>query len=339
MDNYYKQFLKKLGIAFRVGIIVQCMVLAPFFATGAVQDQQFAVSGKVTADDGTDLPGVSVMVKGTNLGTTTNADGTYALNVPNENATLIFSFIGYKTQEVVVAARAVVNISLVTDDKLLDEVVVIGYGTQQKVTLTGAVSGVKGAEMMRTRNENPQNMLTGRVAGVRVWQTSAEPGTYSANFDIRGMSGGALFVIDGIPRTVEDFQRLNANDIEDVSVLKDASAAIYGVRAASGVVLVTTKKGTNTGKTSIAYNGSITMQKAAGLPRLASAYDAMTLYNERARNIDNPNAVIFGPEVFEQYRTGELRSADWNSLIFSMFMLELSSPNWLIDTSNPSSSL
>lgn len=317
MNNYYKQFLKKLNIAFRVGIIVQCMVLAPFFVMAAGQDQQLAVSGKVTADDGTDLPGVSVRVKGTNLGTTTNADGTYALNVPTGNATLIFSFIGYKTQEVVITAPAVINISMVTDDKLLDEVVIIGYGTQQKVTLTGAVSGVKGAEMTRTRNENPQNMLTGRVAGVRVWQTSAEPGTYSANFDIRGMSGGALFVIDGVPRTVEDFQRLNANDIEDVSVLKDASAAIYGVRAASGVVLVTTKKGSNTGKTSIAYNGSITMQKAAGLPRLASAYDAMTLYNERARNIDNPNAVIFGPGVFEQYRTGELRSADWNSLIFS----------------------
>lgn len=316
MEKYYKQILKKLATYSIYGILVQCMAFAPFFAMGAVQEQQLTVTGKVTADDGSDLPGVSVVVKGTNLGTITNADGTYTINVPDGNATLIFSFVGYVKQEVAVSSQTVINIAMEVDSKLLNEVVIVAYGTQQKVTLTGAVSGIKGAEMTRTKNENPQNMLTGRVAGVRVWQTSAEPGSYSANFDIRGMSGGALFVIDGVPRTVQDFQRLNASDIDDISVLKDASAAIYGVRAASGVVLVTTKKGTS-GKTSINYNGSVTMQKAAGLPRLANPYQTMTLYNEKAKNIDNPNTVIYGPEKFEQYRTGELRSADWNSLIFS----------------------
>lgn len=315
MQNKYKQRLIKLLRYSAFGIIVQCIVLAPFFALGAIQ-QDITVTGKVTSsEDGSDLPGVSVILKGTNTGTTTDADGKYSINVSDANATLVFSFIGYTTQEIAVASQTVINVALVTDFQQLSEVVVVGYGTQQKITLTGAVANIKGDEMLRTKNENPQNMLTGRVAGVRVWQRSAEPGTFNNNFDIRGL-GAPLIVIDGIPRTTADFQRLNPSDIEDISVLKDASAAIYGVRAANGVVLVTTKKGTP-GKTTISYNGSYTLQRPSGLPTLADPYETMTLYNEKSMNKIDGGSIIYQPDDFEAYRTGARRTTDWTKLIFS----------------------
>ena len=170
---------------------------------------------------------------------------------------------------------------------------------------------------MQTKNENPQNMLTGRVPGVRVWQKSAEPGTFNNSFDIRGL-GSPLVVIDGVPRTTADFQRLNPNDIDDISVLKDAAAAIYGVRAANGVVLVTTKKGTKTGRTAVSLSSSYTFQRPSGLPVLADPYETMTIENERARNnISSPYELIYPESWFEDFRTGERRTKDWTSLIFS----------------------
>ncbi len=311
MQNKYRQLFKKLITYSAFGIAVQCILFVSVFA-----QQEITVTGQVTsAEDGTALPGVSILVKGTNMGTSTDADGKYAIRVSDGNAVLVFSYIGYVKQEVTVASQTVIDVIMAIDNQLLNEVIVVGYGTQQKVTLTGSVASIKGDEMMRTKNENPQNMLTGRVAGVRVWQRSAEPGTYSNNFDIRGL-GAPLIVIDGIPRSVEDFQRLNPNDIDDISVLKDASSAIYGVRGSNGVVLVTTKKGT-AGKTTVSYNGSYTMQRPSNMPKLADPFQTMTLYNEKSMNsIDNPT-IIYGPDKFEAYRSGELRSADWNSLVIA----------------------
>jgi TonB-linked SusC/RagA family outer membrane protein len=317
MQNKYKQLLKELMKNSLLGIIIQCVVFASAFASEARQ-QDFIVTGKViTAGEESGLPGVNVVIKGTSLGTTTDVDGKYSIQVPGGDATLVFSFIGYAMQEIVVSSQSVINVTLEADVRQLNEVVVVGYGTQEKVTLTGAVANIKGDEMRQTKNENPQNMLTGRIAGVRVWQRSAEPGTFNNNFDIRGL-GAPLIVIDGIPRTVADFQRLNPNDIDDISALKDASAAIYGVRAANGVILVTTKKGTP-GKTTISYNGSFTWQKPSGLPALANPFETMTLYNERSMNNINGGSIIYGPDKFEAYRSGDLRSADWHSLIFSDF--------------------
>ena len=317
MQNNYKQLFEKLIRYSVFGIIIQCFVFAPYFASGAVRQQDLTITGTVTSSgDGDNLPGVNVVIKGTTQGTTTDADGKFTIKVPDASTTLVFSFIGYTSQEVIVGTQTVVTVALAADIQQLNEVVVVGYGTQQKITLTGAVSNIKGDEMLRTKNENPQNMLTGRVAGVRIWQKSAEPGTFNNNMDIRGL-GAPLVVIDGIPRTVEDFQRLNPSDIDDISVLKDASAAIYGVRAANGVVLVTTKKGTKGGKPQISYNGSFTMQRPANMPKLADPYQTMTIYNEKAMNNINGGSIIYGPEVFEQFRTGQRRTTDWNSLIFS----------------------
>jgi TonB-linked SusC/RagA family outer membrane protein len=330
MQNKYKQLSKKLIRYSACGVIAQCVVVASVFASGAdngknidvnhsviaAMQQQVTVTGTVTSsDDGSVLPGVNVVIKGTTSGTTTDADGKYTLPV-NGDATLVFSFIGYTTQEIAVASRTVVDVGLVADIQQLSEVVVVGYGTQEKVSLTGSVAAIKGDEMLRTKNENPQNMLTGRVSGVRVWQTSAEPGTFSTNFDIRGYEGTPLVVIDGVPRTMEDFQRLNPSDIDNLSVLKDASAAIYGVRAASGVLLVTTKKGTK-GKPTITYNGSFTFQKPSGMPKLADPYQTMTIYNEKSMNNINGGSLIFDEADFEAFRTGARRATDWNSLLIS----------------------
>jgi TonB-linked SusC/RagA family outer membrane protein len=287
------------------------------FSSFSLWAQSTTVSGTVTDDNNEPVAGVTVAVKGTATGVMTNESGSYSISVPAE-ATLVFSFVGFASREEAVNGRTLINVTLTVDERLIDEVVVVGYGTQRKVTLTGAVAGVKGAEVIQTKNENVQNMLTGKVAGVRVWQKSAEPGTFNNNFDIRGF-GSPLVVIDGIPRTMDEFQRINPNDIDDISVLKDASAAIYGVRAANGVLLVTTKKGVAGGKTSVSYTGSFTLQQPSGMPKLADAFETMTLYNEQSMNKVEGGYSVYGPDAIEAYRNGTRRATDWNSLVFSDF--------------------
>lgn len=287
------------------------------FLTLPLMAQTISVTGEVRDSDNEPLPGATIIIKDSSVGTVTDIDGNYSMNVP-EDAILVYSFVGFDTHEENVAGRTVINVILNYEDQSLDELVVVGYATQRKVTLTGAVSGIKGSDMIQTRNENPQNMLTGRIPGVRVWQKSAEPGSFNNSFDIRGL-GSPLVVIDGVPRDVGEFQRLNPNDIEDISVLKDASAAIYGVRAANGVVLVTTKKGTKDGSTNVALNASYTFQRPSGMPILADPYETMTLYNERAMNNISGGNIIYTESDFEAFRSGARRTTDWTSLLFSNY--------------------
>lgn len=303
----------------RVRHLLSCTMIAilTVFAPFTISAQNKTVVGVVTDETKEPLPGASILIKNTTTGTVTDFDGNYSIEVSSDDI-LVFSFIGYSAIEEKVGNRTQINVEMNFDDTTLEDLVVVGYGVQKKVTLTGAVSGIKGDDMIKTKNENPQNMLTGKIAGVRVWQKSAEPGTFNNNFDIRGL-GAPLVVIDGIPRTTEDFQRLSANDIDDISVLKDASAAIYGVRAANGVVLVTTKRGSKTGKSTIAYNGSYTIQQPSGMPKLADPYGTMTLYNEKSNNFNNDGkyAPVYGQDVFDDFRNGTRRTTDWNSMIFS----------------------
>lgn len=293
------------------------MLLLIAFVPIMAQAQNRIVTGTVTDEANEPVIGASIIVKGNSaIGTITNIDGKFSIQAPAD-ATLVFSFIGYKTIEEKVNDRSTINVIMPTDVTTLDDVVIVGYGVQKKVTLTGAVSGIKGDEMLKTKNENPQNMLTGKVAGVRVWQKTAEPGAYNNNFDIRGL-GAPLIVIDGIPRTTEEFQRLNPNDIDDLSVLKDASAAIYGVRAANGVVLVTTKKGSKDGKNTVSYNGSYTIQAPSGMPALADPQGTMMLYNEKSNNLgsDGNYTPIYSAQDFADYASGARRSGNWNDLVF-----------------------
>lgn len=287
------------------------MLLVPFITFA---QNRITVSGTVIDDTDQPVIGASVMIKGSTTGVPTDLDGKYTIEVP-EDAILEFSSVGLKTVEMPVNGNSTINVVLPTDNTFLESVVVVGYGTQKKGSITGSVSAVNSDDILKTKSENPQNMLTGRIAGLRVWQKSAEPGAYNNNFDIRGM-GSPLMIIDGVPRDVADFQRLNAEDIENVSVLKDAAAAIYGVRGGNGVVLVTTKKGQE-GKTTVSYNGSFTFQTPSKLPTVTNPVDAMTLYNEKAMNTLHNGSLAFTEEYIDRFRTGQLQGADWNSLMIA----------------------
>ncbi|WP_343305442.1 TonB-dependent receptor [Chitinophaga niabensis] len=268
--------------------------------------QVFSVKGKVVGENQEPLPGVNIAVKGTSKGTVTREDGSYVLSVPLGTETLVFSFIGYISQEVPIQKRTTVDVKLAVENKALTTLVVVGYGVQKKATLTGSVAAVTNAEINTTKNESVLNMLTGKVPGLRIVQNSSEPGSFDNNFDIRGF-GAPLMIIDGIPR--DNIARLDPNDIENISVLKDASAAVYGVRAANGVILVTTKRG-KIGR-QLTYNGSYTWQKPSGLPRSLDAIGYMTLVNEKLMHNVNGGRLAYTDADFEAYRNGSKQSTDW----------------------------
>ncbi|MDJ1495317.1 TonB-dependent receptor [Cytophagaceae bacterium DM2B3-1] len=220
------------------------------------------VSGKVTDENNAGIPGVSVSVKGTTVGTSTDKDGNYTLSAPDGSGTLVFSFIGYATEEIAIGNRTSVNITLVPDIKALNEVVVVGYGTQKKIDVTGAVANVSGEELLKAPVNNALQGLQGKVAGVNIFLNSGSP-TGSPRVVIRGAGSinstlSPLYVVDGV--VMEDIRFLNPNDIESIDVLKDASsAAIYGARGANGVILVTTKRGTKKEGISVGYDGYISI--------------------------------------------------------------------------------
>ena len=223
------------------------------------------VQGRVTEATGQGLPGVNVVVKGTSQGTTTNEQGSYSINVPDNGATLVFSFVGYLSQEVSVGNRSTINLVLEADTKVLSEVVVIGYGTAKKSDLTGAVGSVKEAELRERPAPSLNQMLSGRLPGVQVNTNSGRPGGRT-NVRIRGFSSinssnNPLYVVDGVMLPQGNLSQyssaidyINPNDIVSVEVLKDASStAIYGARGANGVILVTTKKG-KAGESTVTYS-------------------------------------------------------------------------------------
>jgi TonB-linked SusC/RagA family outer membrane protein len=235
--------------------LTSSLLLLLLVSVNAAIAQSKAISGKVTSkEEGGPLPGVSVLVKGSTVGTITSTDGQYALNVP-ENATLVFSFIGFTSQEVAVGNRTVVDVALLPDAKALSEVVVIGYGTQTKKAVTGSVASV-GFNKFKDRSfSNVTQALAGELPGVNITQAQGAPGQ-SPIIRIRGISSitagtNPLYVVDGLPMENFNLNNINPQDIESVEVLKDASsAAIYGSRGANGVVLITTKLG-KPGKTTI----------------------------------------------------------------------------------------
>jgi len=221
--------------------------------------QNQTITGKVTDEKGEALIGVNIIVKETNKGTSTNADGKYSLSVPGSSSKIIFTFVSYESKEVTVGNQSIINVSLTPDAKSLSEVIVVGYGVQKKATVSGSVVSVKGSDLQKSPSVNLSNSIAGRMAGVVAVNRSGEPGYDGSTIRIRGANtlGGdganaALIVIDGIPNRAGGLDRINPADIETISVLKDASAAIYGARAANGVILITTKKG-KSGKPELSY--------------------------------------------------------------------------------------
>lgn len=251
--------------------------------------QEIGVSGKITDSKGEGLPGVSIQLKGTTKGTTSNSRGEYRLSVPNENAVLVFSFIGYTTHEETVGKRSTIDVLLQEDNKSLEEVIVVGYGTQKKENLTGAVSTIDAKAIENRPVSNVANALQGVASGLIVTRGTGQPGSEGIGIQIRGATSAngnvePLVLVDGVTVSSFTLQTLNPNDIETISVLKDAAAAaIYGAQAAGGVILVTTKKG-KAGKTVFDYSNQIGMDWALNVPDRMPLLEEAEFANLARRN-------------------------------------------------------
>lgn len=301
------------------------------------------VKGTVTDAKGVAVPGASIKLKGSSIATTTDAAGKYSIKVP-DNGILMFSYIGFVSQEIEVNNQSTINVKLAENSQDLSEIVVVGYGTQKKAVVSGAVTSVKGADLAKTPTANLSNSLAGRLPGVTAIQSSGEPGYDGSAIRIRGVNSlgnnDALIVIDGVPNRAGGLERLNPNDVESVSVLKDASAAIYGSRAANGVILVTTKQG-KSGKPQFSYDYSYGLQQPTRTPKMSNSVQYAEILNELKifssdlpdnqwgaasqgfrntgayQRTDNGNTITaaFRPDEMEKFRNGSdpLRypNTDW----------------------------
>jgi TonB-dependent starch-binding outer membrane protein SusC len=291
-----EELLAPFGINYKIikdRIVLYKPRSAGFNYDNGIPDQEILVSidavvdkeikGTVTDDKGAPLAGVSVVVKGTSKGVNTDAAGAFTITVPDDQNILVLSSVGFLQQEVDISGKATVSITMAPLAGQLSDVVVVGYGTQKKVTVTGAVAQIKGSELAKSPTVNLSNALAGRLPGVTTIQATGEPGYDGSTIRIRGSNtpnnSGALIVIDGVPDRAGGLERLNPSDIESMSVLKDAAAAIYGARAANGVILITTKRG-KSGKPILSYDFNQGWAQPTRIPEMANAVEYATLVNE-----------------------------------------------------------
>ena len=289
-------------------------------ATVNQQKDVVKITGKVIDDQGEGVIGANVMEKGTTNGTITNMDGEFSLEVPNK-ATLQISYIGFNTQEIPVNGQKSFTIRMTEDTQSLDEVVVVGYGTQKKLNVTGAVATLKNEELVKSPVASTTNALVGRLPGLIAKQKSGQPGFDAADINIRSF-GSALVIVDGVEQS---FNNIDANEIESVSILKDASAAIYGARAGNGVILVTTKRG-QSGKPNISFNGTLTSQSYTNFPEPVNAGQYATLFREAQINSGIPeNQTKFSEEDIAKYFAGndpQYPSTNWYDEIMKKSALQ-----------------
>ncbi|MBN2806369.1 MAG: TonB-dependent receptor [Prolixibacteraceae bacterium] len=260
---------------------------------GITYAQQYTVTGKVTAaEDGSTLPGVSISVKGTTTGTITDIDGDYTLRLNNDNATLVFAFVGMRTQEIPLNGQSVINVTLETDVLGVDEVVVVGYGVTKKSLVTGSIAKIGADDIMQARSTRVESALQGKTSGVLIQQSSGAPGA-EQNIIIRGVGSDnsvrPIYVIDGMRTDGIDW--LDPEDIESIEILKDAaSAAIYGTEGGNGVVLITTKMGKG-GKTNVSFSSSYGVQSVIPGFRVMNTPEYLKYYRTAYLN-DNPKKTI-----------------------------------------------
>lgn len=293
---------------------------------GSGLQAQITVSGQVVdSSDGSTLPGVSIIVEGTTIGTSTDFDGYYSIEVNNTDDVLSFSFIGYKTKQVKYKGKPVIDVALETDATVLEEAVVVGFGKQKKISVTGSVTAIKPGEL-KTSSTNLSNSFAGRMAGVVSIQRSSEPGADQSDFWIRGVAtfgehSAPLVYLDGAPITTGDMNTLDPAIIEDFTILKDASAtALYGAKGANGVILITTKSGIVSDKPEVNIRFESSMQTPTMMPEFADAITYMNVANE-ARMNQNPYAptkysqekIIGTQEGYDEYL---FPNVDWMNTIF-----------------------
>lgn len=295
-------------------------LMLALFAAAPTSAQQTSVSGKVTSDN-EGLPGVNVVIKGTSFGTVTDVNGDYRLDVPSREAVLIFTSIGFDTYEVAVGDKSVIDVTLKVSTTALDEIVVVGYGTQEKVSVTNSVIDIKGDELVRRPVNSLQQSLQGTMPGVTVIDRGGQPGASNAQILVRGVNRPyvpvgldqtqvsqvgenlPLVIVDGIE---QPYNYLSPHDIESITVLKDASSsAIYGSRAANGVLLITTKRG-KPGKVSVSYSGFYSIQKSITNPHPMDIESYLRLQNVARQNVGT--APTYTEQQIQNYIVGSVEN-------------------------------
>jgi TonB-linked SusC/RagA family outer membrane protein len=275
------------------------LLTTSIFLTFSVFAQE-TVSGLVTEETGGALPGVNILIKGTQTGSVTDLNGEYSIEVQSDDV-LVFSFIGYQNLEIPVGDRTQIDVKMVPQISELEEIVVTGYGQMKRLNVTGAVATVSNDEIVDVPVANTQNALAGKLPGVVFINRGGEPGYDDSDIRIRGFEDSPLIIVDGIET---EFSRIDPNDIESISVLKDGSAAIYGARAGNGVILITTKRGLISDKPSIRFSTSIGQQGSTVYPEYVDAAEYMTLLNDVVPG-------KYSEELIESYRNGTEESTDW----------------------------
>ena len=313
MDKFTKLLLALL--------FVVCTAITGF---GQVQGNK-TISGKVTDSAGAPIPGATVVIKGTTTGTVTDIDGNYSLSISGEAEALVISFVGMGSEEIPIGNQSQINITLEEDANDLDEVIVIGYGTQRKATLTGAVTSVTTEDVRSNPAINLTNSLSGLLPGLTALNRSGEPGADNAAILIRGNNttgdNSPFVVVDGV-QNPPGWQRINPNDIESISVLKDASAAIYGARAANGVILITTKKG-KIGKPTISYTFNQGISQPTRLPELAGSPLFAEYVNEMLlRDGQDPRYSEEEIQLFKEGTDPNYPNANWYKEVLKDYSLQ-----------------
>lgn len=293
--------------------------------------QKKLVKGTISDDTGELVIGATISVKGTTEGVLSDIDGNYEIECA-DNDVLLISYLGYTPQEIKVGNKQVINVLLVSDNVQLEEVQIIAYGTQKKLTVTGSVSSIDTKDLLKSPTSSIGNMLAGSVSGISTVQYSGQPGAEDPEIFVRGIASldGArsqpLILVDGVERS---FYRMDPNEIENITVLKDASAtAVFGVRGANGVILVTTRRGKE-GRTEISLSSSVGISEAMRLPETMGSYDHARYYNEM-QLADNPglqpNELRFSPYVLDMFRTNAdpimFPNTDWQKLLFKKNSLQ-----------------
>lgn len=335
IESVLQNLFKGTDVVYRIAdkqIVLSRKDLAQNTAIDGIQ-QSKVVTGTVVDPTGMPVIGANIMVKGTTNGTITDMDGNFSLEA-DKDAILVVSYIGFANQEIKVGNQSKLSIALKEDAEALDELVVVGYGTQKKVNLTGAVAAVNTDDIQDTPASSLSNALVGKIAGVLMTQSGGKPGAGSS-MTVRAQgtwnNTEPLYVIDGVIRDKFAFDGLDASEVANVSVLKDAaSAAVYGARAANGVVLVTTKKG-KIGKPVISYTGSIGISDATKIPETQNAYNQAVFINDnlRVENVDPSDARYYTDDELAYFKTHSYNWLDeaWEQPLVTRHSLNVSGGN------------